>query len=550
LNVEELDRREFARLEAQAKLDGAKTQRERNKLGQFATPAALASDVLRYANVLLPPDLKIRFLDPAFGTGSFYSALLRVFAKGRVAAAAGYEVDPLYCEEAIRIWDGTSLKLKVADFTRTMPPSTGVEKANLLICNPPYVRHHHLGRDAKVWLQQATERAVGVKPSGLAGLYCYFLLLSHAWMAKDALAGWLVPSEFMDVGYGKKVKDYLLGQVTLLRIHRFDPTKAQFADALVSSAMVWFKHASPPASHTVEFTFGGTLLRPEVSGVVPAETLRSAAKWTTFPNALLEAKKTVPTEARLSDLFDIKRGIATGANEFFVLTPEEVRSHRLPRRFLKPILPSPRYLPTDEVESDDRGEPLLDSKRFLLSCNLPEEVVRASYLDLWRYLQKGVENGISERYLSRHRHPWYSQEHRPPVPILCTYMNRRGVADGKLFRFVLNHSRATAPNVYLMLYPKPVLRRALDDRPELLREVWLALSGMAPETLLGEGRVYGGGLHKIEPKELGNVPADDVLTAVPQLSAELSHPAAPALFAADWGNLGEDAAWSHQQRGL
>lgn len=529
--MEDLDCRELARLEAQARLDRAKTQAERNKLGQFATPAALASDVLEYAKALLPPDLKIRFLDPAFGTGSFYSALLRTFAEGRVAAASGYEVDPLYYEGAARIWDGAPLELEAADFTRATPPETG--KANLLICNPPYVRHHHLSRDEKSRLGRAAERAVDVRPSGLSGLYCYFLLLSHEWMAKDALAGWLVPSEFMDVGYGRKVKDYLLGQVTLLRIHRFDPTEVQFDGTLVSSAVLWFRNAPPPASRAIEFTYGGTLLRPEVSGSIPAETLRNAAKWTAFPNALDAKTKSEPSGMKLSDLFTIKRGIATGANEFFVLTPEEVRKHRLPQRFLKPILPSPRYLPTDEVESDDKGEPLLDVKRFLLSCDLPEEVVRLSYPDLWHYLQKGVEDGIGDRYLCRHRSPWYSQEHRLPAPILCTYMNRRKAADGKLFRFILNHSRATAPNVYLMLYPKPVLRSAFEVHPKLLREVWSALTTMAPETLLGEGRVYGGGLHKIEPKELGNTPADDVLSAIPLLSAKLSHAAALTLFATE-----------------
>lgn len=34
------------------------------------------------------------------------------------------------------------------------------------------------------------------------------------------------------------------------------------------------------------------------------------------------------------------------------------------------------------------------------------------------------------------------------------------------------------------------------------------------QTLLGNGRVYGGGLHKLEPKELANVPADNIAALV------------------------------------
>lgn len=49
----------------QLQLDGAKTQTERNKLGQFGTPTALATDILKYAKTLLPSNPKIRFLDPA-----------------------------------------------------------------------------------------------------------------------------------------------------------------------------------------------------------------------------------------------------------------------------------------------------------------------------------------------------------------------------------------------------------------------------------------------------------------------------------------------------
>jgi hypothetical protein len=44
----------------------------------------------------------------------------------------------------------------------------------------------------------------------------------------------------------------------------------------------------------------------------------------------------------------------------------------------------------------------------------------------------------------------------------------------------------------------------LRNNPSLQRKLWKALNEIPPETLMGEGRVYGGGLYKMEPKELAN----------------------------------------------
>lgn len=506
-----IEAKEHDRLAMQAALDAEKTQPERNRLGQFATPTALAEDVLQYAESLLPPAVKVHFLDPAIGTGSFYSALLKVFPKKRIAERLGFELDPHYGKPATHFWKDTGLALKLADFTHATPSP----RFNLIICNPPYVRHHHLHNGEKTRLQLRTQQASGIKISGLAGLYCHFLGLSHAWMAKGGIAGWLIPSEFMDVNYGQAVKRYLLDRVTLLHIHRFDPNDAQFADALVSSAVVWFKNEPPPADHDVHFSFGGTLLQPKLSRLISTRALAHEPKWTRFPVAGIRSRDSAPT---LGDFFQIKRGLATGDNSFFILSEEEIAARDLPSEVFTPILPSPRYLQQNEVTARNDGSPDIQRRRFLLDTKLSEEEIRKHFPALHTYLEAGKSQGLHERYLCKHRSVWYGQENRPPAPIVCTYLGRGDTKTGRPFRFILNASRATVANVYLALYPTPFMVREMARDPELLRKVWSALNALPVGILLGEGRVYGGGLHKLEPRELSNVPAAFILDLLPQNS--------------------------------
>lgn len=503
-----IEAKEQERVALQASLDAEKCQTERNRLGQFATPTALAEDMLRYAASILPRDGQVRFLDPAIGTGSFYSALLKVFPKRRIAEALGFEVDPHYGRPAALFWNDSGLTLKLADFTHAEPSA----RFNLLICNPPYVRHHHLANGEKTRLQVHTQRASGMRISGLAGLYCHFLGLSGAWMVEGGVAGWLIPSEFMDVNYGQAMKQYLLDRVTLLHIHRFDPNEVQFADALVSSAVVWFKNEPPPADHEVKFTFGGTLFEPRLSRLVPGRALAQEPKWTRFPAADVRSRSGIPT---LADFFQIKRGIATGDNKYFILSEEEIAARGLPMEAFTPILPSPRYLQHDEIRPRKDGSPDIERRLFLLDTKLPEDEIRRRYTALAAYLEEGKARGLQERYLCKHRSPWYAQENRPPAPIVCTYLGRGDTKTGRPFRFIFNCSRATVANVYLAVYPTPLMSCEMAKDPDLLRKVWSALNRISPEALMGEGRVYGGGLHKLEPRELSNVSAAFLMDLLP-----------------------------------
>jgi adenine-specific DNA-methyltransferase len=524
-----VEQREQRRLAIQQSQDRARAAQQRNRLGQFATAGPLALEMLQFAQGLLGSQ-PVRFLDPAIGTGAFYAALLRLWPITRISAAIGFEVDAHYAQPCRRLWRGTPLELRFEDFTAAPAPAQQHARVNLLICNPPYVRHHHLQRADKARLQQRSMQASGVRLSGLAGLYAHFITTAHSWMRDGAIAGWLIPSEFMDVNYGRALKHYLLNAVTLLRVHRYDPMHGQFSDALVSSAIVWLRNRKPAPTHQVEFTYGGSLSRPQARGLATVEQLQPQARWTGYPAALQVVRRGAgsqrvgtPADASasrdvaattLGDLFRVKRGIATGANAFFIMTAEQAAERGIPRQCLRPILPSARRLESNQVPTNEDGEPLIAHALWLLDCRLPEDQIHARYPRMWRYLDEGRVT-IGQGYLCSRRTPWYAQERREPTSFLCTYMARgrgraRADTDGDAGRFIFNCSQAIVANSYLMLYPRQPLARYIGADLQRARRVWQALQGIGSTAMIAGGRVYGGGLYKIEPRELSAMPAPAV----------------------------------------
>ena len=311
----------------------------------------------------------------------------------------------------------------------------------------------------------------------------------------------------------EQIKQYFLKCVHLLRIHRFDPEQVQFDDALVSSAIIWFKNEPPQSNHSVEFTYGGTLAKPSKSVSVFTQELRKIHKWTSILNSNGTTMNKNTSRYKLDNIFHITRGLATGDNKYFIISPETVKNYHIPSTCLIPILPSPRSLQINEIPSDENGYPSIEKQLFLISSKLPEDRIKKNYPNFWEYLHLGIQQGVDKKYLSKHRRPWYSQDLRPPPPLLFTYMGRPG-KNKKIFRFLLNRSKATAANAYLLLYPKPFIKILFNKHPQLLRQIWQTLNNISETTLLAEGRVYGGGLYKLEPKELGNIPADIIIKLI------------------------------------
>lgn len=515
---------ESRRQAIQTEIDTQKSAAERNRLGQFATPNVLAVDIARYVESVLGQTKGIiRFADPSIGSGSFFSAALAVFGSKRMSSAVGVELDPAFADAARNLWANAGLEVVRGDFTRVVANGSCPPPPNVMLANPPYVRHHHMSREDKERLQGLTFKMTGVEVNGLAGLYVYFLLLATAWMEDGGVAAWLIPSEFMDVNYGAALKGFLTDRVTLIRAHRFDPDDVQFGDALVSSVVLVFRKTPPTTAHSVEFTFGGSLADPQASDLIPLERLRESRKWTVYPSHAKNDRRTLSDGKgpMLGDFFRVQRGIATGCNKFFVLDRADAKSRGFPDKFLRPILPSPRHLKRTSIDSDCDGYPILDRQLCVIDCDLPEPIVQAKYPALWGYLQTAQSLGILDGYLVGKRSPWYKQEKREPTPFLCTYMGR-GSDDKQPFRFIWNRSKAIGTNLYLMLYPQNSLATMLRRYPDRAEVVYDLLGQVTGHELRGEGRIYGGGLNKIEPSELARISAASFIKLWPEFRSEVN----------------------------
>ena len=493
--------KETQRLRQQTLYDDSRPSGDRNRRGQYSTPFALAAEIVEFVVSLTDPDVPLRVLEPAVGTGAFFSALLHSVPIERIHSAVSFERYSELAETAVRLWADSGLEVIHGDFT-SLYESLPTYGHNLVVTNPPYVRHHHLSRTTKERLRKEVVSSTGHTVSGLAGLYTYFLLLAHSAMAPDAVAAWLIPSEFCTVNYAEVIRRYLTERVSLVRIHNYSTSVQQFPGVMIDPSLVVFRNRPPDPRSTVNLTAGQSLLKPRSSLTVSSGELHDAGKWvvTHGSTSLVTHGSQRASSSTIGDLFVVRRGILTGANDFFVMSYDEARQWEIPARFLTPVVPAPRHLRTEVIEPDHEGIPVIEPRRALIMCSLPEDELRVRYPTLWCYFQTGEAKGLRSRYLLSRRNPWYRQEARDPSLFLMPYMRRRP------FSFIWNQTQAVATNVYLMMYPNAGLTNVLESREDAAMLLHSFLNDLNVEEVRAAGRKYAGGLYKMEPRELTRLP--------------------------------------------
>ncbi len=483
--------------------------------GLIVTPPEIVEEMVRTALDLHRMD-HIAFGDPALGSGIFFAVLVRCLEEaGRpISSADGVELDPNRGRAAMQRWSDYDLQVFAGDFLKSVP----IRQWNFILANPPYVRSQIIDDDVKAELSSLVFRRLGIELSGRSNLFVYFLLLAHDWMADDGTAAWLLPADVLDSDYGRAVRNYLTSHVDLVAVHVFDSGGRSFENALVSSVVVFFRK-SQPSDDRVQFSRGVSITQASTKRMVSKDSLISSSRWRQFSHP---KRRSVDRDLlSLGDVFDVTRGVATGANDVFVLGERECRDLGLNGYGLRPLVPKSRYLPDDGiVRADDSGGPIVRKRLFLIDSCDPIDVLQERAPKLADYLSS-VPEAVLDRYLVRRRSPFYCQDRRDNVQIFASSMGKyRG---GRIpVNFYLNYSDATILNNYVALYLKGsgrslIPREDMHFLVDLLREI-------EPTEYLYWGREFGGGLVKLEPGDLANVRlpiSRDGLRGLPRRRREL-----------------------------
>lgn len=388
--------------------------------------------------------------------------------------------------------DGSGLRLVLDDFTKWM--TTGwrsLSGRRLILGNPPYTRLQLLPADQRDRLWGAAAGLCGRRAS-LSALITAMSL--KALGPEDGLC-LLLPAQWLESDYASELRAFLWRlRDRRVELHLFDKDVFE-GDAQVDAVALM---VGPRQATAEPIVFSG-----DAGSNVDAERAEVPVRWRPlFPRPTAEASAREVSEpdasaagslVLLSDLLTARRGVATGANQFFVFTEAERARLGLTSSMVTPLVR--RLLDLPDVISEATLEEQADDERYWLLTVTPQQVKTSVRLGAYIATGEAEENHYHLRHLCQTRPNWFDLTAEVTFPDLVV-----GQSTKKVFRFVEVQAKATLlNNLYGLTWRKGISE---ETKADLL--AWLR-SEAGQDAVRSQARAQGQGLLKIEPRALLSV---------------------------------------------
>ncbi|WP_082538474.1 class I SAM-dependent DNA methyltransferase [Pseudonocardia sp. EC080610-09] len=475
----------------------------RKARGAFFTPYSIAKFL---ADWTIRDPRAGRVLDPTCGDGVFLlAAAERLKDLGCTPSEIHDQIFGVDLHAASL--DQSQANLEAGGFSGTLlPPGDFFQQAlpsqigsqlpefDTILGNPPFVRYQTHRGDARKRSASAA-LAQGVRLSGLASSWAALLVHASGFLKPDGRIAMVLPAELMTVGYAEPIRRWLRARFAKVHLVLFE--RLQFADAeeqvvlLVASGRGGCKTFNLHHVNTADDLNKVHIF--DTDSVIPV----ASGKWTDLllPQANRDAYSalTAASFTSLSSFGQTELGTVTGANKFFTLTESTRQEYGLKpgTQVQKVVPPGSRHLRGLGFSEGDWQQLRLEGARVWLLN--PEDTQPRGGLK--KYISEGVEQGLNETYKCSIRTPWW----RPPRPwapdLFFTYMSH--IAP----RLISNHVEASFVNsMHGVRLTESFPKEAVPALPLLSLNSVTALGAEL------QGRSYGGGIVKMEPREASALP--------------------------------------------
>ncbi len=444
----------------------------KKKLGQFFTKEDVANFMVKWATDHNPNSV----LDPAAGQGVFVKLSQQYCPQASITA---YEFDT----NMINIYK-KNIRFKTNLINADYLTDSNDKKYDSIICNPPYNKFQLI--DNREELINKFEVDYHIKLSGYSNLYIYFLIKSINQLSKGGRCCYIIPYEFLNAGYGKVIKKYFIEKKIVKSIIKFDNKLNLFDDAITTSCILMIENKTHDKIELVnvenlEGTNNATVIQYDY------DKLKCDEKWLSYFSKKEEENK-YNNLIQLKDFAKVKRGIATGNNNFFALNEEKIKKLKLSEDVCVPCITKAPDVMGIVFRKKEFAELTEKNKKVFIF-----DGTKAKTQNDFDYIKFGEENNFNKSYLTSHRYPWYSIENRTPAPILLSVFSR-----GKL-KVVRNEAKVKNLTTFHGLYFDETVSEG-----DINVMFCYLLTPIAQKIIYNNRREYGDGLEKFEPNDLND----------------------------------------------
>ena len=385
---------------------------------------------------------------------------------------------------------------------------------DVVIGNPPYVRQESIGPHKSSLLALYRDAA-----TARSDLYCYFYARGLQLLRDGGMHVFVCSNSWLDVGYGAKLQEHLLKNAHIQAIYE-SAVERQFSTADINTIISVLRKTTANDDDATRFVH---LLESFETAVAEGGQRREIAK----SRAELIAAATNPQSkkfigdkwggkylrgldiyhhildkcadklVRLGDIAKVRRGITTGANDFFYLTTDKIDGFGIEPEFYQPVMTSPQ-----ESRSIAVNTATLPKRLFM--CHRDEDALEG--MGALAYIAWGEAQGYHLRRSVASRRRWYDLGKRDTAQLAMnyvidttarTFLAKDGLLFGDNFPTIINN---TASPIQFAIAMNATLSQLMIN-------------------VLGRTALGGGGL-KIQIYETENLPVPNP-SLLPSLDAEL-----------------------------